>query len=68
MNVGVRGTNSVVASEGVSICLIEQLINFVLCGASIARPQLCHEVVVLTVIATAVEHCLTHLLFIVYWC
>jgi hypothetical protein len=68
VNVGVRGSNSVVATEGISICLVEELINLILSGASITRPQLSHKVVVLTVIATAVEHGLTHLLFIVYRC
>jgi hypothetical protein len=41
-----------------------------LCSASITRPQLGHEIIILSVVAstTAVEHGLSHLLFIVYRC
>ena len=67
MDVGVGGADAVVASKGVSIGLVEELVDLVLGGACIARPQFRHEVVVLAVVATAVEHRLTHLLFIVHW-
>ena len=41
-----------------------------MCCASITRPQLGHEIIILSVVATttAVEHGLSHLLFIVYRC